>query len=101
MQVLHLVALHVFFVALAFDAVLVSAQRRIEETHGPGAALSDLLQGMSARWAGSSMVSTMHAQSPMMSQMHVCRRMHMNFGLPPLLLTNAAPVVYPCYICNP
>ena len=56
MQVLHLVALHVLFVALAFYAVLVSARRRVQETHGPGAALSDLLQGMSARWAGSSTV---------------------------------------------
>lgn len=55
-EVLHLVALHVLFVALAFYAVLVSARRRVQETHGPGAALSDLLQGMSARWAGSSTV---------------------------------------------
>ena len=56
MQVLHLVALHVLSVAFAFYAVLVSARRHIQETHGPGAALSDLLQGMSARWAGSSTV---------------------------------------------
>ena len=101
MQVLHLVALHVLFVALAFYAVLVSAQKRIPETHGPGAALSDLLQGMSARWTGSSTVGAMHAHPPMMSQMHVCRRMHVKFGLPPVPLTNAAPVVDSCCMCNP
>ena len=92
MQVLHLVALHVLFVALAFYAVLVSAQRRLQESHGPGAALSDLLQGMSARWAGSSMVGAMHACSSMMSQIHVCRQMHVKSSLLPLLLTHAVVV---------